>query len=73
MNFNTHLEKNKLAVISALSSEKSILTNEFIIILKNVSSLLKTDNFSFWIDELQSTDYLEIPMTKYAVIDAQKS
>lgn len=73
MNFNKHLEKNKLAIISALNSEKSILINEFIIVLKNVSSLLKIDNFSFWINELQNTDYLEIPMTKHAVIDAQKS
>lgn len=73
MNFNTHLERNKLAVISALSSDKSILIGEFIIILKNVSSLLETNNFNFWIDELQSTDYSEIPMTKHAVVDAQKS
>lgn len=73
MNFNTHLEKNKFAVISALSSEKSILINEFIIILKNVSSLLGTNNFNFWIDELQSTNYSEIPMTKHAVVDTQKS
>ena len=73
MNFNTYLEKNKLAIINALSSEKSILINEFILILKNVSSLLKTDNFSFWIDELQSTDDSEIPMIKHAIIDAQKS
>lgn len=73
MNFNTHLERNKLAVISALSSDKSILISEFIIILKNVSSLLETNNFNFWIDELQSTDYSEIPMTKYAVVDTQKS
>lgn len=73
MNFNTHLERNKLAVIRALSREKSVLINEFIIVLKNVSSLLKTDSFSFWIDELQSTDYSEISMTKHAVIDVQKS
>lgn len=73
MNFNTHLERNKLAVISALSHEKSVLVNEFIIILKNVSSLLKTDSLSFWIDELQSIDYSEISMTKHAVIDVQKS
>ncbi len=73
MNLNTHLERNKLAVISALSSDKSILISEFIIILKNVSSLLETNNFNFWIDELQSTDYSEIPMTKHAVVDTQKS
>ena len=73
MNFNTHLEKNKLAIINALSSEKSILISEFITILKNVSSLLGTNNFNFWIDELQSTDYSEIPITKHAVVDAQKS
>lgn len=73
MNFNTHLEKNKLAIINALSSEKSILISEFITILKNVSSLLGTNNFNFWIDELQSTDYSEIPITKHAVVEAQKS
>ena len=73
MNFNTHLERNKLAVISALSSDKSILIGEFIIILKNSASLLKIDNFSFWIDELQNIDHSEIPMTKHAVVDAQKS
>lgn len=73
MNFNTHLEKNKLAIINALSSEKSILISEFIIILKNSASLLKTDSFSFWIDELQNIDHSEIPITKHAVVDAQKS
>lgn len=73
MNFNAHLEKSKLAITNALSSEKSILINEFIIILKNVSSLLRTDNFSFWIDELQNNDYSEIPITKQGVVDAQKS
>lgn len=73
MNFNTHLERNKLAVISALNSNKSILIGEFIIILKNSASLLKIDNFSFWIDELQNIDRSEIPMTKYAVIEARKS
>ena len=52
MNFNTHLERNKLAVISTLSSDKSILIGEFIIILKNSASLLKIDNFSFWIENL---------------------
>jgi hypothetical protein len=73
MNFNTHLERNKLAVISALSSDKSVLIGEFIIILKNSASLLKIDNFSFWIDELQNIDHSEIPMTKHAVVDTQKS
>ncbi|MBH0096782.1 hypothetical protein I6E61_10330 [Psychrobacter sp. NZS113] len=73
MNFNTHLERNKLAVISALSSDKSILIGEFIIILKNSASLLKTDDFNFWIDELQNINHSEVPMTKYAVVDAQKS
>ena len=73
MNFNTHLEKTKFAIISALSSDKSILIGEFIIILKNSASLLKIDNFSFWINELQNIDHSEIPMTKHAVVDAQKS
>jgi hypothetical protein len=73
MNFNTYLERNKLAVINALSSDKSILIGEFIIILKNSASFLKIDNFSFWIDELQNIDHSEIPMTKHAVVDAQKS
>ena len=73
MNFNTHLERNKLAVINALSSDKSVLIGEFITILKNSASLLKIDNFSFWIDELQNIDHSEIPMTKHAVVDAQKS
>ena len=72
MNFNTHLERNKLAVISTLSSDKSILIGEFIIILKNSASLLKIDNFSFWINELQNIDHSEIPMTKHAVVDARK-
>lgn len=27
---------------------------------------------SFWIDELQNIDHLEIPMTKHAVIEARK-
>ena len=62
-----------MAVISALSSEKAILISEFIIILKNSASLLKTDSFSFWIDELQNIDHSEIPITKHAVVDAQKS
>ena len=73
MNFNTHLEKTKFAIISALDSEKSILISEFIIILKNSAYLLKTDKFNFWIDELQNIDHSEIPMTKHAVVDAQKS
>jgi hypothetical protein len=73
MNFNTHLERNKLAIISALSSDKSILIGEFIIILKNLASLLKTDNFNFWIDELQKINHSEVPMTKHAVIEAQQS
>ena len=73
MNFNTHLERNKLAIINALSSEKPILIDEFIIILKNLSSLLKTDIFSFWIDELQNIDYSEIPMTNHAVVGARQS
>ncbi|WP_198331823.1 hypothetical protein [Psychrobacter aquimaris] len=73
MNFNTHLEKTKFAIISALDSDKSVLISEFIVILKNASSLLKADNFSFWIDELQKIDHSEIPITKYAVVDAQKS
>ena len=73
MNFNTHLERKKLAIINALSSEKPILIDEFIIILKNLSSLLKTDSFSFWIDELQNIDHSEIPITNHAVVDAQKS
>ena len=73
MHFNTYLERKKLAIINALGSEKPILVNKFIIILENVSSLLETNNFNFWIDELQSTNYSEIPITKHAVVDAQQS
>lgn len=73
MNFNTHLEKTKFAIISALDSEKSILISEFIIILKNSASLLKTDKFNFWIDELQNINNSEVPIIKRAVIEAQKS
>ena len=65
-----HLEKFRQAVIHALNGDKSNLIDEFIIILKGVSSLLRTDSFNFWIKRLQNIDYSEIPLTKYGIDDA---
>ena len=70
MNFDIHLERSKQAIIHALTSDKSKLIDEFITILKAVSSLLRTDSFDFWIKILQNTDYSEIPLTKYGIDDA---
>ena len=70
MNFKTHQKIILENVETALSKSKVDLVSDFRTILPKAASLYKTDEFSFWIEELEKHPVSEIPMTVYGVKNA---
>jgi hypothetical protein len=73
MNFNTHKQQIVDAIEVALSKDKIEMIERFKYILGKCNSLFKTNNYTFWLKQLNSIPRAEIPMTKYGLENSLRS
>lgn len=73
MNFSSHLQNIKKSVITALSADKEMLINDFMVILIQSSKLLSCNDFNFWLSELKTNDWNNLPITSHAVDEVKST
>jgi len=67
MNFSTYQNKLFEAIEIALNKDKKNMIGDFIRILANAETLFKTGNLEFWISQLGSHSWNDIPITKFGL------
>jgi hypothetical protein len=73
MNFNTHKQQIIDAIEIALTKEKAEIVARFKIILGKCNTLFKTTDYTFWLKQLNSISYDEIPITKHGLENTKRS
>lgn len=69
MNFNSHLIRLHRETKEALSLDKGQLLLKLKDILIDMSELLQTNEYDFWLNQLDNIPFQEFPITKYGVKD----
>lgn len=73
MHFNTHQMKLIESIEITLSKSKNEIIGDFIEILQRANDIFKTDDFNFWLIQLEQTTNKEIPMTHYGISEAKRA
>ena len=73
MNFGTHKQQIIDSIEIAITKDKTNLIERFKLILNRASSLLKSEKFYFWLQQLGTIPSEEIPITKFGLDNARRS
>jgi hypothetical protein len=73
MNFSTHKNKIIESIETALSKRKTGIVDDFKHILVKSSSLFKTNEFDFWLQQIGQIDLEEIPITHDGLNEAKRT
>ncbi len=72
MDFRTHKTKIIESVETALSKGKEGIVGDFKHILGKANSLFKTNDFDFWLQQIDQIDLKELPITHYGISEAKR-
>src|SRR6188472_3619929 len=71
MHFSTHTNNLIRSVRESLQGDRQSIVNGMGYALLRAADLFRTDEFNFWLKQLETIDAVDLPMTRYGLREAQ--